>query len=172
MRSLDSFSYLVEPIDELLDIMNQTISQTRSLTSEISPPVLYELGLEPAIKWLGEKLLKQKGIIFEFISDGQPKLLTDDIRIILFQSVRELLVNILKHSHAKSVIVSIKRDGDYLQFTIEDDGIGFDTSRIVSTESFGIFNIRERIELIGESIEIRSEPGKGTQITIRVPLKR
>ena len=165
---------LIESLDEIRDLTEQIIRYTRSLTFELSPPILYDLGFEAAVEWLGEKIIKQHGIQFCFEDDKQSKPLDDEARILLFQAVRELLINIVKHAQAHNAKVSIRRDNDNIRINIEDDGVGFDTSKIDSslrTGCFGIFSIRERLKHLGGLFEIESEPGRRTRVTIVAPLK-
>jgi PAS domain S-box-containing protein len=164
---------LIESLDEIRDLTEQIIRYTRSLTFELSPPILYDLGFEAAVEWLGEEILKEHGILFHFKNDEQPKSLNDEARVLLFQAVRELLVNIAKHAQAREAKVSIQKVGDDIRINIEDDGIGFDTSKIDSylrSGCFGLFSIRERLNRMGGYLEIESEPGKGTRIYIIAPL--
>jgi signal transduction histidine kinase len=143
------------------------------LTFELSPPILYELGFEAAVEWLGEDILKKHGILFHFKDDGKPKPMGDEARIILFQVVRELLVNVAKHAQARNVRLSIWRD-DYIRINLEDDGVGFDVSKIQSyllNGRFGFFSINERLRHLGGNIEIKAEPNYGTQATIVIPVK-
>jgi PAS domain S-box-containing protein len=168
-------SALAESVDGIRDLIEQTIQYTRSLTFEISPPILYELGFEAAVEWLGEQIPNRHSIRFEFENDGQPKPIEDEARVLLFQTVRELLVNVVKHAQARNSSVSIRRDGNNIQITVEDDGIGFDISKLGSylrTKTFGIFSIRERLNSIGGHLNVESEPGKGTRVTIIAPLKK
>jgi len=168
-------SNLTKPLEEIRNIVEQSIQYTRSLTFELSPPILYELGFESAVESLGEQILRKHGILFRCKDDGQPKPMREDTRIILFQVVRELLMNIAKHAHADKASISIFKDGDSIRIHIEDDGVGFDTSKIDTslnnTVGFGFFSIRERLNYIGGQIEIKSEPGHGTKVTIIAPLK-
>ena len=174
MRELTS-SPLATSMDEVRSLIEQTIQYTRSLTFEISPPILYELGYEAAVEWLGEKILRQHGILFNFKNDEHPKPLNDEARIFLFQAVRELLVNIVKHAKANHVTVFIKRDDDNVRVSVEDDGIGFEVSKTDSylnkSSGFGFFSIHERLKYIKGYINVESEPGHGTHITIVVPLE-
>lgn len=164
------------PLDEIGELIEQMIRDTRSLTFDLSPPILYELGLEAAMEWLAEQIQEQYGILTDFEDDEQPKPLDEDVRVLLFQAVRELLFNIAKHSQARSARVSIRREDNDIRITVEDDGIGFDTSKIDShiciTGGFGLFNLRERLDYLGGYLEIESEPSHGTQATIVAPLKR
>lgn len=162
-------------LDEIYELIDQAIQSTKSLTFELSPPVLHELGLELALEWLAERIQQQYGIAIDFENDRQPKPLDDDVQILLFQVTRELLVNVIKHAQAQNARVSICRDCDNIRLSVEDDGAGFDTSKIVSdpisTGKLGFFSIRERINHIQGDLEIQSELGHGSRITIVVPLK-
>jgi len=166
---------LAAPLQEIRGIVGKTIDETRSLTFEISPPILYQLGLEPALEWLAERFSKRYGIPCGYADDGKAKPLDDDVRVLVFQSVRELLVNVAKHAQAKRAKVSAERDVDDMYVAVEDDGVGLDTSKLnpqgVATSGFGLFSIRERLEHIGGYSEIVSRPGQGTRVTIVVPLK-
>lgn len=165
---------LVEYVDEIRDHIEETIQYTRSLTFEISSPILYELGFEAAVEWLTEQILNRYGIMSHFEDDGQSKPLNDEARVLLFQTVRELLVNVTKHAQALNAKVSIQRDDDKILINVEDDGVGFNTTEIDSylgTSSFGLFSIRERLRHLGGHLEIKSKPGHGTWVAIVVPLK-
>ena len=161
-------------LNEIRDLMAQTIASTRSLTFELSPPVLYELGFEPAIEWLVRQTRQRHSLSAEFENDDQPKPLDDNIRVLLFQAVRELLVNIVKHASAKKVMVSVRRVNSEIQVEVADDGVGFDTSKLGSsdheTDGFGLFSIRERLSYISGRLDIESTPGGGTQVTLAAPI--
>jgi PAS domain S-box-containing protein len=167
---------LAKPLKEIYQLLTETIQYTRTLTFELSPPMLYELGFEAAVEWLTEQIYKQHGISSSFEGDRSSKPLNDEVRIFLFQAVRELLVNIAKHGHARNAKVSVWREDNSIWINVKDDGIGFDTSKISTylSESggFGLFNIRERLDYLGGRLEIKSKPGQGTQVTLVAPLKR
>lgn len=159
----------LKPVQELIE---QAIVDTRSLTFELSPPVLYELGLVPALEWLARKIQQEHGIQTRFHDDGQPKPLHENFRVVLFQAVRELLVNVVKHARATHAQVVLRRDGDALRIIIEDDGMGFEVAKIKTEtpRSFGLFNVRERVEYLGGRVKIRSENRCGTRVTLIAPL--
>ncbi len=167
-------SELARALEEIRDLIAQTVESTRSLTFELSPPVLYELGFGPAVQWLLRQTRQQYGLSTEFTDDERPKPLDDDIRVLLFQAVRELLVNVVKHAKAGSVKVSTQKVGDQIRVSIEDDGTGFDVAQIHSqnrmTGGFGLFNIRERLDHIGGHLDIASRAGRGTRITLMAPI--
>ncbi len=163
-----------ESLEEVYNLVQNSITSARSLMTQISPTILYELGFIPAIDWLAEKVLNGNHIKYEFIDDGKEKPLTDDLRTLLFQAVRELLTNIRKHAKAKNVSITIKRRGKNIQIEVEDDGIGFDTSALDSYNEkdvgFGLLNIRSRIDVVGGSFEIESRKNKGTKIKLQAPM--
>jgi PAS domain S-box-containing protein len=162
-------------LEEVRELIEEAIGDTRSLTFELSPPVLYELGLVAAVEWLARKIQQEHSILTRFHDDGQPKPLDEDFRVVLFQAVRELLVNVVKHARASHAQVLMRRDADALRIIIEDDGAGFDEAKLNiardSARSFGLFNIRERLEYLGGRLKIRSEIGRGTRVTLFAPLK-
>ncbi len=163
------------PIKEVRELIEQAIVDTRSLTFELSPPVLYELGLVPALEWLARNIEQEHGIKTKFHDDGQAKPLDEKFRVVLFQAVRELLVNVVKHARATHARVLLRREADALRIIIEDDGVGFEVAHISAgadtVRTFGLFNIRERVEYLGGRVKIRSEPGNGTRVTLMAPLK-
>jgi len=123
---------------------------------------------------LAEQIQNQHSINLDLEDDGQWKPLGDDVRVVLFQAVRELLVNVVKHAQAGSVRISIGRDGDHIKISIKDNGVGFDASKIgpnlSGSNTFGLFNIRERLKHLGGHLEIVSGHGTGTSATLSAPL--
>ena len=170
----DMLPHCANTVREVITLIETTIKDTRSLVSEISPPVLYELGFEPAVKWLVKETEKKHRLSVGFQNDDKPKPLHDDVKVFLFQAVRELLANMAKHSKATECTVTLKTEGDKVRVDVEDNGIGFDGERIDSLENrgkcFGFFSIRERLEPIGGRLKVYSEPSKGTRITLLAPL--
>ena len=162
-------------LDEINGIIEQAIQCTRSLTSELSPPVLYEMGLVAAIEWLAESVNEQYGIQVTVKNTRQFKKLNANLQILLFQAARELLTNIVKHAQAQKVEIYIRSHEDKIHIEVKDDGVGFDTSHLLSTITkngkFGLFNIRERFNHFGGHVDIQSQPGCGTCATIVAPLE-
>jgi PAS domain S-box-containing protein len=168
-------SDIIGQIDEIEKLVKQTIQDTRSLTFELSPPVLYELGLVAAIDWLAEQFQLKYNLKCTVESDNKPKPLSQDIEIVLFRSVRELLVNIVKHAQANKVKIIIRVNKKNLRIRVTDDGIGFSPktkgARAYKEQQFGLFNITERIRHLGGNFEVDSQKGKGTMVTLAAPLK-
>ncbi len=175
LKGKESPTNIKEDLEEVHNLAENAITSTRSLMTQLSPYILYELGFIPAVDWLAEHILRENNIKYSFKDDGKQKPLTNDLSILLFQAVRELLANIRKHAKAKNVKISIKRNGNNIQIEVSDDGIGFDTSALDSyVESdigFGLLNIRSRIDIVGGHFEIESYKNKGTKIKLAAPLK-
>ena len=167
----DGLGMTLEEVRELLD---QAIERARTLTCELSPPVLYQLGFEAGLSWLAEQTQKQSGVRVSLENDSEPKPISEDVQVLLFQAVRELLANVVKHSKAAEARIRVSRDGELLKAVVEDDGQGFDTGSIMLPQSnsncFGLFNIRERLRDYGGQLVMESAPGHGTIMTLTVPL--
>ena len=154
--------------------LNLLIDHSRSLTTELSPPILYELGLEKALEWLTEQAHKKYDILVTFQDDSKKKPLEDEVKIFLYQAVSELLINVVKHGKTKNVSVSVMRDNSNIRIGVEDSGVGFNPQNIHSSgnkhEGFGLFRITERLNQLGGHFEIESHPNRGTHITLVAPL--
>jgi len=173
-QGLTSSTDWVGSLNEIGELIDQAIQYTRSLTFELSPPILYELGLEAGIEWLTEQIQEKHGIQIGFEDDQQPKPMSEEIRIALFKATKELLINIVKHAQASKAKVSIWREDHSIRIRVEDDGVGFSTSegkQLRKTTGFGLFNIRERVKYLGGDMVIESEPGRGSRVTLSAPLK-
>ncbi|MGR3292559.1 MAG: PAS domain-containing sensor histidine kinase [Candidatus Scalindua sp.] len=163
-------------LDETRELLDNTIQDTRTLTFEISPPLLYELGFEPAVEWLVEQFRERHNIRIEYEGNGDGRILEDDVSCFLFKSVRELLFNVIKHARADRIKVLVRREKNIIRISIEDDGDGFDFSNVKFSvndlSGFGLFSIQERMEHFGGNFDVESKPGQGTRITLAMSLKR
>ena len=159
-------------IEEVRRLIEQAIGRTRSLTFELSHPVLHELGFAAAAEWLGEQMEKAHGFKFTFFNDDEPKPVDEEVGIFLFTSVRELLINIVKHADAHKVEISIAKNGEKMVVQVRDDGRGFLPEKADSrSKGFGLFSIKERLRHLGGHMSIDSGPGRGTVITLSAPAK-
>jgi signal transduction histidine kinase len=154
--------------------VDKTIQETRTLTFDLGSPLLYELGLESALESLTNRLREDHSIPAHFADDGQPKPLDSTARSVLYQAVRELFHNIVKHARARKVAVTMRRAGESIEIVVEDEGAGFDSSklefRVTKSGGFGLFNIKERLDSLGGRIDVDSRPDAGTRIVLRAPL--
>ncbi|MDD1713502.1 MAG: HAMP domain-containing protein, partial [Methanoregulaceae archaeon] len=173
LRQLESSTEFSGLVDEISNFLEQAIQETRTLMFEISSPILYELGFEAAIKHLTKQIENRHGIAIICEHDQRPQPLEDDLRVLLFQAVNELLVNVVKHARARQVIVHISRADGQIRVSVKDDGVGFDASgnamQPALTGGFGLFSIRERLNHIGGGFFIESQYGQGTLVTLVAP---
>ena len=173
-RSNAIFCGFEDDIDEILTLLDKTIQYTRSLTFEISPPILYELGLEAAIEWLAERFENKYGFKVKVVSEGNSAVLREDLQIVLFKCVNELLMNAAKHAQAQRVTVTVSCGKASSRITVTDDGKGFDMAMMESasatSNTFGLFSVRERLKYLDGKFEISSVVGKGTIATLEAPL--
>jgi signal transduction histidine kinase len=161
-------------LDEVKHHINDAVKQTRSLTFDLSPSSLYDLGFETAIEELAEQFAQERKLKFAFQNSDEPKPLTEESKVLLYRSVRELLVNIAKHADAKTVSVNLATLDSDIEITIKDNGKGFDIKKLdaksAKSRGFGLFSIRERLTHIGGRFDIESKKGKGTKVTLLAPL--
>ncbi|MBN1845742.1 MAG: PAS domain S-box protein [Sedimentisphaerales bacterium] len=160
--------------NEIRQYVENAINFTRSLTFELSPPILYELGLPAAIEWLVDQNAQQHDLQIRYEINEGAFTLSSDWEILLFQAVRELLMNIVKHARARQALVSLQCQDNHLHIVVQDDGVGFDPCPSGSAgwtrDGFGLFNIRERLDQLGGRMKIHSGPNAGTRVTLIAPL--
>ncbi|HEY3322799.1 MAG TPA: ATP-binding protein, partial [Planctomycetota bacterium] len=144
------------------------IERTRSLTFEISPRVLYDLGLKAALSGLCESTQRKFGLTCTLHAEGPEQKLEHNTRVLLYQAARELLHNVMKHASAKAVHVTLKITEGSAGLVVADDGTGILPNRSIAS-GFGLFSLRERLNHLGGNLSISSLPGKGTEITVHVP---
>ncbi len=174
LRTALSSKENTETLENVLNNIRKVLDNSRSLTFELSSPILYELGLEKALEWLAEHTGKQYNITVTFDDDKQGKPLDDDMKIFLYQAVRELLTNVAKHAQTQKASVSVKKVDSTIQICVADNGVGFNASRKVSSDDhikgFGLFRINERLQQLDGQFEVESQPNHGTTITVVAPL--
>ena len=162
---------------EIERLLEESIAASRSLTAELSPPILQESGLTTGLSWLARWMADRHGLRVDLsIDDDLPGVL-EDVRVLLFESVRELLFNAVKHAHVASVAVNVRRVTESaIQIVVSDAGPGFDPATLKKAGEigggFGLFGIREQLELMGGRIDIDSAPGKGSRFTLTAPLEK
>lgn len=168
LRGDAMFEGHADALNELVSLSDQAIRYTRDLTFELSPPVLYELGLGPALDWLAEQIQKKKPGIKIKVRNHSRLVLPDDIKVMFWKSGRELLHNVIKHSRAANVAISLETNGERILLTVSDDGVGFDVTeaRTHGRDRFGLFSIEERLYQLGGHMTVKSAPGEGTTVCL------
>ena len=156
---------------ECIGMIEQSIVATRALIFELSPPVLYDLGLKAAVAWLAEQFALHHRLAVRVEGDDLVDL-DSDAASILFRAVRELLTNVAKHAKSPRATVTLRREGDHVGIDVEDSGVGFDAAslRAHASRGFGLFSVREQIARLGGTLEIAAESGAGTRVSLRVPV--
>lgn len=156
-----------------MHLLDAVIKETRNLTTELFPPVLAELGLLPAIRWLCEESSHNCGLPchVDILLDADPQV-GEQKSLVLFRAARELLTNARKHASASSTRLRLYGTADDVVLTVEDDGCGFAATEAVDRAEvgFGLFSIRERVDLLGGTLEIQSLLTGGSAVTVRVPI--
>jgi signal transduction histidine kinase/ActR/RegA family two-component response regulator len=159
---------------EVEQLIADAIQSSRSLTAELSPPILHEAGLKTGLEWLARWMADRHGLFVDLTLEPEAAPVPDDVRILLFEAVRELLFNSVKHARTRSAIVNLRYLDRQVQVVVSDQGVGFDPKAILSKEApgggFGLFSIRERMQLIGGKMETDSAPGKGSRFVLTAPL--
>lgn len=169
-KSINTLRHLREQVE-------QAIKQTRTLTFEISPPELYTLGLTYAIEELAHRFAEERGLTYTVNVHDSSYPLSEQMKILLYRSVRELLINAAKHAEAESVQIIIRRVDNAIEITIEDNGMGFDTSGLNGmhysrSSGLGLLSIRERLKQMGGRFDIHSSRGQGTKVILLAPLEK
>ena len=163
---------LKQSANEVEKLLSESIMVSRTLAAELSPRSLHETGLMAGLEWLSRWMFDKHGLKIELVMLTETPVLAEDVKLLLFESIRELLLNVVKHSRTHSAKINLAHtDGRSLEIVVSDNGVGFDPARACEKEgSFGLFSIRERVNLIGGSFEVESSPGKGASFTLRTPL--
>lgn len=161
-----------QAITEVSNLIDDALETSRSLTAELSPPILREFGLIPALEWLARWMQDRHGLSVDLTAHGRIAPAAEDITVLLFQATRELLLNVAKHAGVKSAQVKVTRTKGQIQVEVTDSGAGFNTKQLRIEGGrgggFGLFSVHERITLLGGKMMINSTPGRGSRITLIV----
>lgn len=161
-------------IEGIADFIKRAIKDTRSLMHELHPEWISQLSLKEALTWLAEETTAKYGLRCSVKCGVLPKPLKKDVLEFIFQSVRELLVNVVKHARARAVSIACECERGRIRLCITDDGEGFDPITSFSSSptsgGFGLMTIRARLGLIGGDLYIDSHVGGGTSVIITLPI--
>ena len=168
-----SFTEQDTSIDQIQNWLLEAINITRNLSINISPVVLRGDGLAEATSWLASQMHEQYGLQVEVEANEDFNRLEEHMRVLLFQAIREFLFNIVKHAGVQQATVRLAYENNIGRIIINDSGKGFDVSAIIQDPqaAHGLLIVKDRLGLMGCALEIVSQPGSGTQITISVPLE-
>lgn len=167
---------LVRSLQQADDMLNQAVEESRSLAVELSPPVLYEAGLGAALEWLARQIEEQHGLRVEVVAAPAAEPADETTRAFLFQAVRELLLNVVKHAHADCARVELASlDDGWVRLVVADAGVGIApaaSEHLRTGDGLGLFSIRERLEVLGGRFTLGPNPGGGTRVVIEVAAGR
>ena len=160
---------------EVEGLLDESIRASRSLTAELSPPILHDVGLLHGLGWLARWMSERHGLFVDLVVEGDIPLLVEDVKVLLFESVKELLFNAVKHARVHTASVNVRLiEGTFLQITVSDAGPGLSPDALkpagTAGGGYGLFSIRERLGLIGGRLDIDSAPGKGSRFVLIAPI--
>jgi signal transduction histidine kinase len=156
-------------------LADQTLEQIRELSLSLRPSLLDDLGLVPTLRWYLERVSGRLNIEIAFQAQGLQTRLSGDIETTLYRVVQEALTNIAKHADARTVSVRIDCVDNSVVATIEDDGRGFDPRRLERAAhpfGAGLLGMKERVTFMGGQFDVRSRRGKGTKLSIAIPIEK
>jgi len=161
-------------LDKAADTIQEAIRLSRVLTVELSPPAILDKGLAASLEWLGRNVLEHHGLQVALVLQGDPEPVPEPVRLFIFEAVREILLNVVKHARVDQACVRLRTLGpERVEVSIEDRGVGFDVSTLEADrftgEGLGLFSLRERLRFLKGSMEIQSRPGFGSRFTLVVP---
>jgi PAS domain S-box-containing protein len=165
---------LISSIHQAQDWLSDAIKVTRDLSVDISPSILSSEGMAEAIRWLGSRMKTQHGLQVKVVTRVNFHNLPDHVRVAVFQAVRELLFNVVKHSGTLEATATLEELDGHARITIADQGNGFDSQAVLNDPQavHGLTVIRDRLELMGGSMGVESTPGMGTSIRMEFPLEK
>ncbi len=165
-----------ERINETRALAHQTLRTVRSLSIDLRPSALDDLGLLPALRWYIKEFQKKCALDVEFVASGLEDRLSPEMETATYRIVQEALTNIAKHAQARHVFVSVDEDGAHLRVRVRDDGRGFDAQAVLRTpwqdRGLGLAGMLERASLLNGSVQISSQPDSGSTIDLTLPLRR
>jgi PAS domain S-box-containing protein len=160
-------------VKEVMALVDKADQSARMVTRQLSPPILNTMGLAPALAWLADEKMTTYGLSVRIDNQAGPIALVFAIEAVLFRSVRELLINVVKHAKASDASIAFQCDESRVTLVVSDEGCGFDPASfrdpLPGKHSFGLSSIYERITNIGGEMHVVSCPGHGTTITLSVP---
>ena len=163
-----------QSVAEVAELIDDAIETSRSLTAELSPPILHQGGLFAALEWLARWMYEKHGLAVDLLCSEPIESPSEELSIFLFQAVRELLFNVIKHAGRKNAHVHVSRFDRRIEVTVADEGMGFDPAQLRAAGGtiggFGLFSISERLELLGGKMRIESASGVGSRITLAAPV--
>ncbi len=155
-------------VDKVDAMLNETIEKSRSLSYDLSPAVVHINDLAEVLQWLAKRVRTQHGLMVDLEIRGDMNLHSEALAMFLFRAAQEMLFNVTRHAHVREAILRVRRIGRHVCLAVADQGPGFDPQALRETAGVGLFSIRERVELLGGRMQIKSAPGRGSRFRIVV----
>jgi len=163
-------SSLVKEVQAIEAVIAEADELVGSLSFELSPPILHDVGLVAATQWLAEDIELRLGLHVVVVEDGGRRPVLDEAtRSTLFRALRELLFNVHKHARTDKARVRFSQADGFVKVVVEDEGVGFESME--SSSGYGLLSIRERLNHLGGSLEVESVPGEGTRVCMTAPME-
>lgn len=170
--AVDTEKPFLKTLDEIEEALKDAIEETRNLSVSLSPPILKGEGLPESLTWLASQMDRLHGLAIDIeVEDGFP-ILDDDLRVLLIQVINELLFNVVKHAQVREAKVKLAHEDSFVRIEVMDHGVGFDSKTVLRepNQGRGLEGIRQRLEIVGATIEIESEPNNGSRVVMECPL--
>jgi signal transduction histidine kinase len=154
-------------------LLESTTGAIENVMSELRPPMLDDYGLLPALQWYGNDFARRTGIEVKIEGDERMARLVPESEIALFRITQEALNNVAKHARAHRIDIKLDRSNSHYVMSVADDGIGFESGSSSKTRrrpGLGMVTMRERTQAIGGAFEVEAISGRGTRVTIRIPV--
>ena len=168
-------SPLARRLKESLQAVERVLAQVRDLSLNLRPSMLDDFGLKSALKWYIKRQADLSGLRAEFQADELQDRLDPVIETACFRVAQEALTNVVRHAHARTVNVTLRKDDGLLHLMVRDDGVGFEVEALrqkaAQGASLGLLSMEERATLVDGHLEFKSNPGQGTQVHAFFPLK-
>ncbi len=170
MKIPESSLQLTERIHEMISLIDKTIKTMKRISTDLRPGLLDDLGLAAAIEWQAQEFQKRTGISSEIYIVPNNLTFDKDLNTAIFRIFQETLTNIARHANATKVKSSFILKNGEIELKVQDNGRGIAEDELSNPKSFGIIGMRERVKIFGGNIIIEGNPGKGTLVTVRIPL--
>lgn len=160
------------PVGSMLAMLDETVAAVRRIASDLRPLMLDDLGLNAAIEWLVRDTARRTGIDISVQLSEAPESPGERLATALYRMVQEGLTNVVRHAQARHVQVQLRRDGDAIELTVTDDGIGLPEPAAVREDAYGLLGLRERVAMLGGTLMLENRPEGGARLAVRLPLVR
>lgn len=157
-------------MSEIRDLIEQTIRTVRDLAMGLRPSMLDDIGLGPALEWLGRDFSRRAQIPVDVRVDGLLEGLPEEHRTCVYRVVQEAITNCARHANARSVRISVHGSSEHVAVTVQDDGSGLSGNGRTARRGLGLLGIEERVRELGGTFGVTSQPGRGTMLSVELPV--